>query len=68
MSTEHVHAPYSHIDGIFRCACGAVRIAVGKWADPYQSREISKRAKRETDKMVYRHGTSVDGYGQRLPK
>jgi hypothetical protein len=69
MSNEnnHEHKEYSHIDGLFRCQCGSVRLAAGIWADPADSERLKKAASRKTSKLFAKHGTSVDAYGQRLP-
>jgi hypothetical protein len=69
MSNEnnHEHKEYSHIDGLFCCQCGAVRLAAGVWADPADSERLKKAASRKTRKLFSEHGTSVDAHSQRLP-
>lgn len=66
MAHDHEHEEYAYIDGLFVCRCGAVRLAVGRWADLDTSAEMKRQAAKATERLVEEHGTSVDAYGQRL--
>jgi len=65
-TSNHQHSEYSHVHGQFRCLCGAVRLAVGVWADPEESKRLRRGAERATAALFRKHGTAVDAYGQRL--
>jgi len=66
MKKEHSHTEHSHVEGLFRCECGAVRLSPGEWANSRSSRQIARAAQTTTRKLVAKYGTSVDAYGQRL--
>lgn len=62
----HEHRVYAYDDGLFFCACGAVRRGDLTWMSDDESRRAAKRAARETQRLQRRHGTAVDAYGRRL--
>lgn len=65
-AVSHTHVVYSAHDGLFLCACGAVRIRPGEWAEAKASMQMVRAAKRETMRLAAKYGTAVDAYGQRL--